>query len=147
MKSDTYSVIIIWSDEDEAFIVTVPELPGCRAHGETKSEALAEAQIAIENWMDTARELGREIPAPKHFVDYEKELDQSLAKSAEELQSDMSQAIIKAAPVITPAIVEALAKHLAESGEDVWLSYAPGAGIRIVRATKLEKARESQSTR
>jgi predicted RNase H-like HicB family nuclease len=60
-----YEVIIYWSDEDQAFVAEVPELPGCAAHGSTQEAALASAQQAIRLWVDTAREFGDPIPAPK----------------------------------------------------------------------------------
>lgn len=60
-----YEVILYWSGEDEAFIAEVPELPGCAADGPTRQEALASVEIIIDEWLDTARELGREIPIPK----------------------------------------------------------------------------------
>lgn len=58
-------MIIYWSEEDQAFVAEVPELPGCAANGETYQEALANAEAAIQEWIDTARELGRRIPQPK----------------------------------------------------------------------------------
>ncbi len=60
-----YEVIIYWSDEDQAFIAEVPELPGCAAHGPTQESALASAQDAIRLWIDTAKEFGDPIPEPK----------------------------------------------------------------------------------
>jgi predicted RNase H-like HicB family nuclease len=60
-----YEVIIYWSDEDEAFVAEVPELPGCVAHGATQQEALANAQVAMDLWIDTAKEFGDPIPEPK----------------------------------------------------------------------------------
>jgi len=54
-----------WSNEDEALIAEVPELAGFEADGATRQEALAEAETAIAEWRDTARELGRPIPEPK----------------------------------------------------------------------------------
>ena len=60
-----YELIIYWSDEDEAFIAEVPELAGCMADGATYQEALANAEIAIQEWIETAKELGRPIPEPK----------------------------------------------------------------------------------
>jgi predicted RNase H-like HicB family nuclease len=63
-----YSMIIEWSDEDQAYIVTVPELPGCRTHGDTYAEAVQQGEDAIESWIMVAKELGRPIPAPKTFA-------------------------------------------------------------------------------
>lgn len=60
-----YEVIIFWSDEDEAFVADVPELPGCMAHGSSQALALENAQQAIALWLETAREMGRSIPQPK----------------------------------------------------------------------------------
>ena len=60
-----YEVIIYWSDEDQAFIAEVPELPGCAADGTTYQEALANVEVIIQEWIDTAKELGRPIPQPK----------------------------------------------------------------------------------
>ena len=57
-----YDLIIYWSEADQAFIVDVPELPGCMADGETYEEALANAKGVIEAWLETARSLGRPIP-------------------------------------------------------------------------------------
>lgn len=60
-----YEIIIYWSDEDNAFIADVPELPGCLADGETYQEALANAEVIIREWIETAQSLGRDIPKPK----------------------------------------------------------------------------------
>lgn len=60
-----HAVIIYWSGEDEAFVAEIPELPGCMADGQTYQEALANAEVIIREWIDTARELGRPIPEPK----------------------------------------------------------------------------------
>jgi predicted RNase H-like HicB family nuclease len=60
-----YEMIIYWSEEDQAYIAEVPELPGCAADGQTYQEALANAEVVIQEWLKTARELGRLIPTPK----------------------------------------------------------------------------------
>jgi predicted RNase H-like HicB family nuclease len=60
-----YSMIIQWSDEDNAYIVTVPELPGCQTHGETYEEAVQQGKDAIASWIMVAEELGRSIPPPR----------------------------------------------------------------------------------
>ena len=60
-----YEVIIYWSEEDKAFIAEVPELPGCAADGATHQEALANVEVVIQEWIETAKELGRPIPKPK----------------------------------------------------------------------------------
>ena len=60
-----YEIIIFWSDEDEAFVAEVPELPGCMAHGASYEKALANISSAMNLWIDTARGLGRKIPKHK----------------------------------------------------------------------------------
>ena len=60
-----YEIIIYWSNEDNAFIAEVPELPGCIAHGSTSAEALRNVNDAIQLWIDTAIEFGDTIPEPK----------------------------------------------------------------------------------
>lgn len=60
-----YEVILYWSHEDEAFIAEVPELAGCMADGATYQEALANAETIIQEWIETAQSLGRQIPNPK----------------------------------------------------------------------------------
>jgi predicted RNase H-like HicB family nuclease len=65
MTEPRYEVIIYWSDEDESFIAEVPELPGCAADGPTYKEALVNVQGIIQEWIETATELGRSIPEPR----------------------------------------------------------------------------------
>ena len=65
-----YEIIIFWSDEDNAFVAEVPELPGCMADGGTYQEALANAQQIAQEWIDTAEELGRPVPQPKGRLTY-----------------------------------------------------------------------------
>jgi predicted RNase H-like HicB family nuclease len=60
-----YEIIIFWSNEDQAFVAKVPELPGCSAHGATHEESLANAKTAMQLWIDTAKEFGDPIPEPK----------------------------------------------------------------------------------
>jgi len=60
-----YEVIIYWSETDGAFIAEVPELPGCAADGQTKAEAIANLEVVIAEWLETAQSLGRPIPAPR----------------------------------------------------------------------------------
>ena len=60
-----YEIIIYWSNEDGVFIAVVPELPGCMAHGDTQESALENVNIAMQLWIDTAREFGDPIPEPK----------------------------------------------------------------------------------
>lgn len=60
-----YEIIIYWSEDDQAFIAEAPELPGCAADGSTPREALESIEVVIREWIETAKELGRDIPQPK----------------------------------------------------------------------------------
>lgn len=60
-----YEIILYWSEEDRAFIAEVPELPGCAADGKTYQEALHNVEIIMQEWIETAEELGRKIPEPR----------------------------------------------------------------------------------
>jgi predicted RNase H-like HicB family nuclease len=65
-----YEMIIYWSEEDRAFIAEVPELPGCMADGSTYQEAVSNAEMIINEWIETAEELGKPIPQPKGRLMY-----------------------------------------------------------------------------
>ena len=70
MNDIRYKIILYWSAEDGAFIAEVPELAGCMADGATYDEALANARMVIQEWIETARALGRVIPEPKGRLMY-----------------------------------------------------------------------------
>ena len=60
-----YEIILYWSAEDAAYVAEVPELPGCAADGTSYGEAIRNAELVIDEWIETAREVGRPIPEPK----------------------------------------------------------------------------------
>lgn len=62
---DRYEISFVWSDDDQAFIADVPELPGCMAHGATQAEALANVKDAMALWIESARDDGQPVPQPK----------------------------------------------------------------------------------
>ena len=65
-----YELIIYWSEEDQSLIVEVPELPGCMADGTTYQEAVSNAEVVIQDWIETAKELNRFIPEPRGRLKY-----------------------------------------------------------------------------
>ena len=65
-----YEIIIYWSEIDNAYIAEVPELAGCMADGKTYAEALANAEVIINEWIETAQSLGRTIPSPQGKLAY-----------------------------------------------------------------------------
>jgi predicted RNase H-like HicB family nuclease len=70
MNQHKYEVIIYWSDDDKLYIAEVPELSGCMADGKTYEEALQNVQVVIDEWIETARSLGRDIPEPRGKLMY-----------------------------------------------------------------------------
>jgi predicted RNase H-like HicB family nuclease len=60
-----YSVVLEWDPIDRIYVVTVPELPGCRTHGKTREEAVKQAQDAIQSWIDDAVASGEPVPQPR----------------------------------------------------------------------------------
>lgn len=70
MMNSKYEIIINWSKDDEAFIAEVLELAGCMSDGKTHQEALTNVQRVIEEWIETAEDLGREIQVPKGRLKY-----------------------------------------------------------------------------
>jgi len=70
MMGKKYEIIIFWSSEDNAYIAEVPELPGCMADGNTYQEALKNVEQIIDEWIETATQLGRPIPQPKGRLMY-----------------------------------------------------------------------------
>lgn len=65
MEKYKYELIIYWSEEDDAYIAEVPELAGCKADGKNYKEALSNIEVIVDEWIETATELGRSIPKPK----------------------------------------------------------------------------------
>ncbi len=65
-----YEIILYWSEEDNAYIAEVPELAGCMADGPTAKEALHNVETVIQEWIETAAELGRSIPEPRGRLRY-----------------------------------------------------------------------------
>ena len=70
MKSNSYEMILWWSEEDAAYVVDVRELPGCMAHGATRQDAIRNAEDAIKLWIKTAKEDGLAIPIPRGRLVY-----------------------------------------------------------------------------
>ena len=65
-----YEIILFWSEEDNAYLAEVPELPGCMADGSTPQNALMNAERVISEWIETAKSMGRSIPEPRGRLTY-----------------------------------------------------------------------------
>ena len=67
-KVEEYEVDIYWDERDQIFVAEIPELSGCAAHGDSRAEALLNAEVAISNWLKAAREIGQKIPRPRSRI-------------------------------------------------------------------------------
>jgi predicted RNase H-like HicB family nuclease len=63
--AEEYEITVYWDDQDQIFVAEVPELPGCAAHGDSRAEAMLNAEVAITNWIRAAMEIGHKIPKPR----------------------------------------------------------------------------------
>ena len=81
-----YELIIYGRESDRAFLVEVPELPGCMADGQTYVEAVTNAEVVIQEWIETAQELGRDIPTPKGRYFMLKSLDDEIRADLDALE-------------------------------------------------------------
>ena len=71
MNPRHYSMVIQWDPRDDIYVVTVPELPGCRTHGKSRIEAIKNASEVIDLWIEVAEKDGRPVPPPKYYSDTE----------------------------------------------------------------------------
>ena len=67
-NSGHYSMVLEWDPEDDIYIVSIPELPGCRTHGRTADEAVEQGRYAMESWIEAAEAAGWPIPQPRIFA-------------------------------------------------------------------------------
>ena len=65
-----YEIILYWSELDQAFIAEVPELLGCAADGDNYQEALHNVELVMQEWIETAKDLGRPVPEPRPRLMY-----------------------------------------------------------------------------
>lgn len=67
MNPKRYSMIVQWGEEDQVYIVTVPELPGCKTHGKDRIEAVKNAIEVIDLCIEVAEKDGRPVPPPRYY--------------------------------------------------------------------------------
>jgi predicted RNase H-like HicB family nuclease len=115
MKAAGYTVLLVWSQDDEAFIARALELPGCVAHGETREEAVEQVQIAIENWIDAAKSMGRKVPQPISLEEFEQQSTNAEIEQQKRFKLAVQKAVADALETLAPAILERLEKTLIPS--------------------------------
>jgi predicted RNase H-like HicB family nuclease len=109
MNATDYPVMLTWSKEDKAYLVRVIDLPGCVADGKTKIEALNNAQLAIEEWLETAKEMGWTVPAPQDDASLEalalKNNSERVRHFQQEVQREVETALSRIVPEIVKQVV------------------------------------------
>ena len=119
-----YSVNIVWSKEDEAYLAFIPELPGCIADGPTPEEALKEIRVVAEEWVDVAGQEGRKVPSPRSFEDCEKQFK----KFQEDVQKHIHTAISKIVETVVPELVgnaiQEILPRILEREEKAWSCFS-----------------------
>lgn len=88
-----YCIQIVWSEDDKAFLASVPELPGCIADGATVEKAIKALQATVDDWIETAKELGREIPEPLDAAKMEERARQFQEDLKQEIQRQVQTAV------------------------------------------------------
>lgn len=90
--SNIYTTEVFWSEEDGGYIAIAPDLPGCSAFGETRAEAAAEIENAIEAWLQAAEAVGNPIPRPTRKRTFEDHSGKLLVRMPKELHAELSEA-------------------------------------------------------
>jgi predicted RNase H-like HicB family nuclease len=118
-----YSVQIIWSKEDEAYLAAPFELPGCVADGQTPEEALRNLRQVIEEWISVANEEGRQIPPPMTVADHE--------RLAAQFQKDLQRHIRQQ---VQNAVEEVLKQITEQQQHTFWASGAVVRGVEVAES-------------
>jgi predicted RNase H-like HicB family nuclease len=119
MKATDYGMILVWSEEDDAYLARVLELPGCAADGKTREEAIANAVEAIEDWIATAKELGREVPPPLSDQQYYEQAKEFAAQNQAQFQKAVSDAVQRVLKDFVPKLHER-SGYSVFSGASTW---------------------------
>jgi DNA-binding transcriptional regulator YiaG len=105
-----YSLVIAWSDEDDAYVVSVPEIPGLHTHGSTVAEAAEMGEEAIAVWLDASRHWGEPMPPPPQtarrvVVERPPQYDAAKIRAIRE-RANVSQSVFAAALNVSPSTVQ-----------------------------------------
>ncbi len=129
MKPTDYPLLVIWSEEDQAYLARAIDLAGCVADGETPEAAIANAEIVIQQWLETAAELGRPIPEPLDDAKFRESLEAGVEAQQEEFVEAVSAAAREMVDAMLPQIINMARKRGHESASRP----AHGAGLILRR--------------
>jgi len=103
-----YSISIRWSDEDNGFIATVPEMPGLSAFGKNQSEALSELKIAAQAYIKSLRKSGKPDPIIEKISSHSGQIRLRMPKS---LHGNLADSAKKESISLNTYIVTLLSKR------------------------------------
>jgi len=115
--------MLTWSKEDKAYLARVVHLPGCMADGKTKAEALENVQLAIEEWIETVKEMGYPVPPPIDDATLEAQTLKSDAEQALRLQDEVQKEVESALGRLVPEIVRQVASQLPLPGAGAYFRF------------------------
>jgi predicted RNase H-like HicB family nuclease len=123
MRATDYGVMVVWSEEDKSYLARVLELPGCVADGETREEAVENAAVVIQDWIDTAKELGRKVPRPLSDDDYDKQAKELMNRNQAQFEKAVNDAVQKALHDIVPKLMEQFQQSVFAAAEptNLWV--------------------------
>jgi predicted HicB family RNase H-like nuclease len=112
--NNKYSINVVWSDEDECFVATIPEFPLLSAFGETQIEAIADAEVVLKMALDSLKEDGIEPPKYKK-VEHRQYSGQVRLRMPRTLHKELTVAAADEGASLNTYLVMTLVKHLAAS--------------------------------
>ena len=109
-KQTEYAIMVepLSQADGGGWLASVPALPGCMGDGETREEALADAEGAIAEWMDAAAQLGRAVPTPASLGQWRQRVPRSLH---EKLKIRAAQEGVSLIALVTSVLAEAVGKR------------------------------------
>ena len=105
MKAVDYPLLVLWSEDDQAYLARVLDLAGCIADGATVEEAVANARVVIQEWIETARELGREIPPPSDNETYIRSLAEATAAERRQFEEAVEATAKEMLDEVLPQVI------------------------------------------
>jgi predicted RNase H-like HicB family nuclease len=127
MNATDYPVLLTWSEQDEAYIARVFDLPGCAADGKTPAEAIENVRLSIEEWIETAKDMGFDVPAPQDDTVLEefarKQNQEQLQRFQEAVQAEVQKAIEKLIPQLTEMFSTGFPAHGLPMGKHGYTQY------------------------
>jgi predicted RNase H-like HicB family nuclease len=123
MKATDYPMLVVWSEADQAYLARVFDLPGCAADGATAEQAVANAQVVIREWLETAQELKRDIPKPSDDAAMERYLVESIEEQRKEFEEAVQSTAREMVDQLLPRLIQQYVEQQKTERRHVFYSY------------------------